>query len=138
MIRQLIILSFSFGLLSCNSSGIENCDIATLHYSELPKEVKNVLFEGYFKDPHSSNIYSNFKDLNEPYRYFETIEQTSLPWVYMQYLHRIEDGRTFKIDINSEHGGNIIVFNDYLYVAQHYNIYKSDSSNYSFTRYKLE
>jgi len=138
MFKQLIILSFSFGLLSCESVGIEYCDKKTLHYSELPKEVKNVIFEGYFKDPYSSNIYSSFKDLNEPYRYFESSEQTFLPWVYRQYLHRIEDGKIFKIDISSEDGSKKIVFNDYLYVAQHYNIYKSDSSNYSFTRYTLE
>jgi hypothetical protein len=138
MIRLLIILSFSFGLLSCESVGIEYCDKQTLHYSELPKEVKSVIFKDYFKDPHSSNIYSNFKDLNEPYRYFETSEQTFLPWVYKQYLHRIEDGKIFKIDISSEYGANIIVLNNCLYVAQHYNIYESDSSNYSFTKYVLE
>jgi len=138
MIRQLIILSFSFGLLSCESVGIEYCDKKTLHYSELPKEVKSVIFNGYFKDPHSSNFYSNFNDLNEPYRYFVTTKQTFLPWVYRQYLHRIEDGKIFKIDISSEHGSKIIVLNDCLYVAQHYNIYESDSSDYFFTRYTLE
>jgi hypothetical protein len=139
MIKYLVIISFSIGLLGCKSVGIEYCDKKSLHYSGLPKEVKSVIFEGYFKDPHSSNIYSSFKDLNEPYRYFETSEQTFfLPWVYKQYLHRIEDDKIFKIDISSEHGSTKIVLNDYLYVAQHYNIYKKDSSNYSFTRYTLE
>jgi hypothetical protein len=138
MLRQLIFYLISFGLLSCDSLGIENCDKKTFHYSELPKEVKNVIFENYFKDPHSSNIHSNFKDLNEPYKYYETNEQTFLPWVYEQHIHRIEDGKIFKIDISSEHGANKIMLNDYLFVAKHYNIYKTDSSKYSFTRYTLE
>jgi hypothetical protein len=138
MFKELIICLISLVLLSCNSKEIENCEKKTLHYSELPKEVKNVIFEGYFKDPHSSNIYSSFKDLNEPYRYFETTEQTFLPWIYDQYLNRIDDEKKFKIDITSEHGAKKIVLNDYLFVAMHYNIYERDSSNYSFTRYTLE
>jgi hypothetical protein len=138
MYKYLTILFFSFGLLSCKTIDIEDCDKQIFHYSDLPKEVKNVIFEGYFKDPHSSNIYSHFKDLNEPYRYYESTEQTFLPWVYRQYLHSIGDGKIFEIEINSEHGGIIIVFDDYLFVAKHYNIYKSDSSKYSFTRYTLE
>jgi hypothetical protein len=98
-----------------------------MDYNSLPNEVKKWIFE------------TDFKDLNEPNKYYlKTRQDKILPWVYHSDIHRETDDKIFDTELNGEHGSHYIIHNDYLFIPNHYNIYKADSLEYSFTRFHLE
>lgn len=98
-----------------------------MEYSSLPNEVKRWIFE------------VDFKDLNDPNKYYLKRRQDKiLPWVYYSDIHRKKDDKIFETELNGEFGSRYIIYKDYLFIPNHYNIYKSDSSEYLFTRFHLE
>ena len=125
-------------LLSCNSTEVRNLNNETVKYSDLPQEVKNVVFEPYYSDPNDTDRSTFFIDLNNPPRYNEVSKQSFLPWIYTSELQRIEDGKIFKLNFNAEHGYKKVVLEDFLFIAQHSSIFKADSSRYSFSRFNLK
>lgn len=123
-ITTIIILFFLF---SCNSTGINWLDKKIVDYRSLPKEVKNWIFT------------VNFKDLNEPNKYYLERRQNKIfPWIYYNDIRREKDNKIFDTELNGEFGNHYIIYKDFLFVPNHYNIQKSDSLKYSFTRFKLE
>jgi hypothetical protein len=125
--RKTLLYISLISLLGCNSRNINWLDKETMGYSSLPNEVKKWIFE------------VDFKDLNEPNKYYLKRRQDKiLPWIYYIDIHRKKDGKKFKTELNGEFGSRYIIFNDYLFIPNHYNIYKSDSLEYSFTRFHLE
>ncbi len=114
-------------LLSCNSRNINWLEMETVDYSSLPNEVKECIFE------------VDFKDLNKPNKYYSKRRQDKfLHWVYYIDIHRKEDNKVFDTELKGEYGSHLVIYKDYLFIPNHYNIYKSDSLEYSFTRFHLE
>lgn len=136
--KYLLIFFTLILLLSCNSTEVRNLNTKTVKYSDLPQDVKNVVFEPYYTDPNDSAISTFFIDLNNPPRYIEVSKQSFLPWIYNSELHRIEDGKIFKLNFNAEYGYKIVVLEDFLFIPQHSSIFKADSSSYSFSRFSLK
>jgi hypothetical protein len=125
-------------LLSCNSTEVKNLNNETVKYSELPQEVIEVVFEPYYSDPNDSSRSTFFIDLNNPPRYTEVSKQSFLPWIYNSELHRIDDGKIFKLNFSDEFGYRIIILEDFLFIPQHSSIWKHDSSNYTFSKFNLK
>ncbi len=124
MTKLFVYLSSALLLLGCTSKSIQFCSWETLAYTELPKEVKAVVFD------------SVSTELNTPKRYrWVTQQDVIMPWIYTTEVVRKADGKTFEIDIN--YGDRYIILEDSLYIPQHYNIYKADSTSYTFSRYEL-
>ena len=114
-------------LISCNSRNINGLNKETIDYSSLPHEVKSWIFE------------VNFKDLNQPNKYYtETRQERFFPWIYHIDIHRKTDDKIFETELSGEHGSRYIIYEDYLYIPNHYNIYKADSLDYKFTRFNLD
>lgn len=115
-------------LFSCNSKGIDRLEKTVLSYSELPDEVKQQIFT------------KDFIDLNNPQKYKQVNKQHSfLRWIYQTEIHRISDSEIYQMkSLKSEWSNHLIIVDDYLYIPNHYNIYKSDSLNYNFSRFKFE
>ncbi len=139
MKNKFLLISFILILfLSCNSTEIRNLNNKTIKYSNLPQEVKDVVFKPYYPDPSDSTRSTFFIDLNNPPRYIEISKQSFLPWIYNSELHRIEDDKIFKLNFNAEYEYKIVVLEDFLYIPKHSNIFKSDSLTYSFSRFSLK
>ena len=114
-------------LISCNSRNINGLNKETIDYRSLPHEVKSWIFE------------VNFKDLNQPNKYYTERRQERLfPWIYHIDIHRKTDDKIFETELNGEHGSRYIIYKDYLFIPNHYNIYKADSLDYTFTRFHLD
>ena len=125
-------------LLSCNSTEVRNLNNETVEYSDLPRDVKNVVFEPYYSDPNDSNRSTYFIDLNNPPRYTEVSKQSFLPWIYNSELHRIDDGKIFKLNFSDEYGHKIVILEDFLFIPQHPSIWKHDSASYTFSKFSLK
>lgn len=114
-------------MISCNSTEIKRLEKETMKYSSLPIEVKKYIFD------------VDFKDLNEPNKYYLVSRQDKfLPWVYHSDIHRRKDEKIFQTNLSGEFGYHYVIFKDYLFIPNHYNIYISDSLEYSFTRFQLK
>jgi hypothetical protein len=136
--KYLLFLFIPTLLLSCNSTEVKNLSNETVEYSDLPQEVKNVVFEPYYSDPNDSDRSTFFIDLNNPPRYTEVSKQSFLPWIYNSELHRIDDGKIFKLNFSDKYGYKIVVLEDFLYIPQHSSIWKHDSSSYTFSKFSLK
>lgn len=120
------IISLIF-LISCNSRNINGLDKETVEYQSLPNEVKEWIFD------------EGFKDLNEPNKYYSERRQGKFfPWIYHIDIHRKSDDKIFETELSGEYGSRYIIYKDYLFIPNHYNIYKADSLDYTFTRFHLE
>jgi len=125
--NKTVIFSLLIFLLSCNSTEIKKLEKVTMKYSSLPNEVKKCIFD------------VDFIDLNNPNKYYLVSRQDKfLPWVYHSDIHRKKDEKIFKTNLSGEFGYHYVVYKDYLFIPNHYNIYVSDSLEYSFTRFQLE
>lgn len=114
-------------LVGCNSRSINRLQKETIGYDSLPSEVKKWIFD------------TDFKDLNEPNRYFSKRRQDKvLPWVYSIDIYRQTDGKVFETELDGEFGSHYVIHHNHLFIPNHYNIYKADSLDYSFTRFHLE
>ena len=126
MKRTLVFISIIF-FISCNSRNINRLDKETIAYSSLPDEVKKSIFD------------ETFKDLNNPPKYFTKRRQEKyFLWIYHIDIHRKSDEKIFDTELSGEHGSRYIIYKDYLFIPNHYNIYKADSLDYTFTRFRLE
>jgi hypothetical protein len=110
-------------LMSCNDAKLTATDIK---YTDLPKDVKTHIFK------------DEFYDLNKPVRFKVENHKTFLPWVIETKLIRLEDNKSYEIDFEKEYSiSTLIIFEDYLYTTNNYNIYIKDSLKYTFSKYKL-
>jgi hypothetical protein len=125
--KYLALLFIAAFLLGCNSIGIEHCKVDTIEYKDLPSEIKEVVFD------------SSYVEINQPKKYELLLEKKILmPWIPDTYLKRKKDGKTYRLEFSSPHRSDYFIKDDFLFVPQHYNIYKSDSSSYSFSRFTLK
>ncbi|MBU8882473.1 hypothetical protein CBW16_10810 [Flavobacteriaceae bacterium JJC] len=110
-------------LIGCNDLTLIKSDIK---YSDLPREVKDKIFE------------NEFYDLNEPAKFKIESSKTLLPWIHETELIRINDNKSYKIDFDKEYNSStLVIFENYLYTTNNYNIYKSDSLYYTFSKYLI-
>ncbi len=139
MKNLLLLFAVCILLQSCNSVNIESLETKVVQYVDLPKEVKNVLFESDYIELNGVISLNLFTDLNEISKYeYLSKQHWLMSWVYNSELYRKTDKKTIKLDFKSEYGSKYIIHLNYLYVPRHYNIYKADSLNYSFSSFKLE
>lgn len=121
-----LLISIIF-LISCNSTNISRLEKETIEYSSLPDEVKKTIFD------------ETFKDINDPTKYYTKRRQEKFfPWIYHIDIHRKSDEKIFETELSGEHGSRYIIYKDFLFIPNHYNIYKADSLDYTFTRFHLE
>ncbi|OMP32589.1 hypothetical protein [Mangrovimonas sp. DI 80] len=114
--------------LGCNSSQVDELEKTIVAYQDLPTEVKQQIFK------------VSYIEINEPKRYVKkTKKELLFPWIYNVIFERVNDGKVFKTSgIKGEHGSTYVIYDDFLYIPNHYNIYPSDSLSYLFTRFDLK
>lgn len=132
-------------IFSCTQH-IDSLEKNTLKYKQLPKPVKERLFEVYGDLPEKNKqniteeyIYS-FRDLNTPSNYeYYTKQEFFFRWIYNGYIKNKETGKIYSLKnkSNIERSNQYIIYGDSLYIANHYNIHEKDSLNYTFTRFIL-
>lgn len=130
---------FAILLLSCNSTGVESLNTTIVKYADLPIGVKKVMFASDYVENDGKVSLNLYTELNEISKYdYMSKQHTLMPWVHVGQLVRKSDKKEFELNFSTEHSSKYVVYNDYLYVPRHYNIYMKDSLKYSFSRFKLD
>ncbi|WMI70397.1 hypothetical protein [Mangrovimonas sp. YM274] len=121
-------LSFMILTLGCNSSQVDELDQTIVAYQDLPTEVKQQIFK------------VSYIEINEPKRYVKkTKKELLFPWVYNVIIERVNDGRVFKTSgLKGEYESTYVIYDDFLFIPNHFNISPSDSLSYTFTRFDLK
>lgn len=142
--KVIIIIGVVSIIVSCNKN-INSLDQEILSYKQLPKPVKERLFDLYGDLPKEKKIKAEylyfFRDLNKPLKYEYYIKkELFFNWIYDGYIKNIETGNIYLLEKKSEveRGEPNIIYGDSLYIPNHYNIFAQDSLNYTFTKFILK
>lgn len=143
--KKLILLAL-LGLISCSTKYIstESLKKEVVNYQDLPIKVKQRVFppnNGFMKLGEENNEgFQIYQEANIPkrYEYYEEKDK-EMPWIYMSYIKDKTTKKIYHIEqpVDREMNTRYIVYEDSLYIANHYNIYEKDSINYTFTKFIL-
>lgn len=146
--RNKVLSIVAISIISCSPKqsivSIDNLEKTRLHYSELPTKVKKKVFvpnNGIMKiGEEDSPDFAPFQEVNTPpiYEYYEE-KDAEMAWIYHGYIKNKNNKKVYYLEKPVDRPTNYryIVDKDYLYIANHYNVYERDSLSYTFTRYSL-